>query len=360
MKVPNVVLVCLFYCGVAVTMATQVEPAVEGQLIFDTISSPALAENRVGDPAERKVAVYLPPGYDTDPDRRYPVVYITYGMGGATDRMAGDLKPVLDRLLAQGVIRDMIVVMVGAGPVVRSGYVFSFYTDSPVLGGYEAFLTGDLIGHVDHHYRTLPQAVHRGINGVSLGGYGAIYLAMKHPDLFGAVYAQDASALDFETYWEGKNIGRVLEIDASGDLNRLQQAGIEPKALFSAAAAFSPNVDRPPFFVDWPWEEREGAIVRVDSVWTRWKQFDPVAMIPALRDRLSQREGLPSGLVVQFDAGTGERTNIADARAFDRALTAAGISHLFEEFEGGHTDSLLARFESRVMPFFSRALTDSL
>lgn len=354
MKISNMVLACLFYFEATIAMGAQ------GQLIFGTVSSPALAENRVGDPAERKVAVYLPPSYGTDPDRRYPVVYITYGIGGVTDQMADGLKPILDRLIAQGAIRDMIVVMVGSGPVVRSGYIFSFYTDSPVLGGYEAFLTRDLIGHVDGHYRTLPQAAHRGISGVSLGGYGAIYLAMKHPDRFGAVYAQDASALDFETYWEGKDIGNVLEIDASGDLNRLLQAGIGPQALFSAAAAFSPNVDRAPFFVDWPWEEQKGVIVRIDSVWARWKRFDPVAMVPALRDRLSRQEWPLSGLAVQFDAGTEEGTNIADARAFNRALTAAGIPHLFESFEGGHTDSLLARFESRVMPFFSRAITDSL
>jgi enterochelin esterase-like enzyme len=97
----------------------------------------------------------------------------------------------MDQGIAEGRFGEMIVVM----PDERTRWFGSFYTNSALTGNWEDFTAGDLVDYVDGHYRTLARASSRGIAGHSMGGYGAIRLGMKHPEVFSVVYALNPAVL---------------------------------------------------------------------------------------------------------------------------------------------------------------------
>lgn len=126
--------------------------------------------------------IYLPPDYETS-QRAYPVFYLLHGMGGEHTNWAryGDAQMTADSLIAASALPPVILVM----PDGKN----SSYVDSDPVTGYgavETALVEDLIPHVDATYRTIPTRRARMIGGLSMGGYGAIHTAFKHPELFGA------------------------------------------------------------------------------------------------------------------------------------------------------------------------------
>ena len=155
--------------------------AVEGELVYQSVYSDALKHNLLGDPAYRSVIVYLPPGYH-ESDARYPAVYLLHGYDD-TNTIWRDgffqgfsVQTVMDRLIREGRIQEMIMVM----PDGRNAYGGSYYINSSVAGNWADFITKDLVDFVDETYRTLARSESRGIAGHSMGGYGAIYLAARH------------------------------------------------------------------------------------------------------------------------------------------------------------------------------------
>lgn len=162
-----------------------------GQLIDTIIPAPSLKGNLLQTPTEQPVAVYLPPSYN-DSDKEYPVVYYLPGFGSSTiyytqygiyqDYL---LKNSMDALIDEGKIEDMIVVIPNAVNIFGG----HFYVNSPVTGNWENFIVEDLVHFIDKAYRTLPKPESRGICGHSMGGFGALNLAMLHPDIFGITYA---------------------------------------------------------------------------------------------------------------------------------------------------------------------------
>ncbi len=126
--------------------------------------------------------VYLPPTYDSDPNRRYPVVYMLHGAGGHySEWVAYGLPETTENLIWDGQIQPLIIVMPQGD---HSYFVNHIGTDEQRWGDYVAF---DLVGHIDASYRTLPQATSRAIGGLSMGGFGALQLALTNPAIFGAV-----------------------------------------------------------------------------------------------------------------------------------------------------------------------------
>src|SRR6185503_2451578 len=132
----------------------------------------------------------LPPSYASS-EKRYPVVYYLPGYGDST--MIGfQLPGAMDSLIESGEVQAMIIV-VASGDSKMGG---SFYVNSPVTGNWEDHIVKDVVGFVDANFRTLPQAESRGITGHSMGGFGALNLAMRRPDVFGAVYSMSPGLFD--------------------------------------------------------------------------------------------------------------------------------------------------------------------
>ncbi|RME97856.1 MAG: esterase family protein, partial [Chloroflexi bacterium] len=159
-----------------------------GQIIIETLHSDVLQNNPLGDPAARRVPVYLPPGYGSGSER-YPAVYLLTGFTGRGTFLLNDsafdetIQERLDRLIAGGQIRPMIVVM----PDGFTRYGGSQYLNSTATGRYEDHLVDELVPHIDRTFRTRAEPGFRAVAGKSSGGFGALVLGMRHPELFGAV-----------------------------------------------------------------------------------------------------------------------------------------------------------------------------
>lgn len=132
-------------------------------------------------------AVYLPPDYESS-TRRYPVVYLLHGY---TDNESGwvqygEVGPILDRAIADGKVPPLIVVMPDGG-------VSWYVNDHRGKVRYEDMFVRELIPHVDAKLRTRPQREFRGIAGLSMGGFGTLVQAFRHPDLFASCAAFSAA-----------------------------------------------------------------------------------------------------------------------------------------------------------------------
>src|SRR5688500_6899852 len=127
----------------AVLLASPPAAADGGRIEVLTIQAPSLAGNLLGDPVEQPVAVYLPPGYEREPSKRFPVLYLLHGIGGTyTDWTEDfDIRSIADRLIAKGTIGEFLIVM----PNGRNAYGGGFYMNSPVTGRWEDFITKEVV-----------------------------------------------------------------------------------------------------------------------------------------------------------------------------------------------------------------------
>lgn len=338
---------------------TSQEPAVairEGRLVADTVRGEALADNLLGDPIDQPIEVYLPPGYAASPDRRYPTLYLLHGFGGTTTDWTGPgygmtIQGMMDSLVHTGAIREMIVVV----PSGRNRYMGSFYMNSPVTGSWGDYVARDLVGHVDARYRSIPRAESRGIAGHSMGGFGAIWLGMHHPDVFSAVYALSPGVLalgedlgpENPAWWSLSRFDRPAQLDSA-----YRAEDVYPMILMALAAVFSPNPDRPPFYVDLPYTILRGMAVPREPALSRWETRVPLALIEEFRDNLVSLRGL--WIDYGFDD---EFFHIPPTTlAFSRKLAEYGVPHVFEVYQGDHRDRMPARIGDRVLPFFSSTL----
>jgi S-formylglutathione hydrolase len=351
-------IVLLLAATVAATPAAQsAPPSRTGRLLSMTVHGAGLEGNLLGDPADQRVDVYLPPSYDLEPARRYPVVYMLHGFLGRPDdftrptfqRMT--VQGAMDTLVREGRVGEMIIVV----PNGRNRYGGGFYTNSVVGGRWEDFIVADVVSFVDRTYRTLASPESRGIAGHSMGGYGAIMLGMTHPELFGAVYAMSPCCLGWANEFSADSPAMVRAARATSvdELYALARGGDAwPLAVYSAAAAFSPHPGRPPFLADLPVRLRDGRAVRDDSVAARWEAMQPLRLAARYADNLRRLRGLA------VDVGFGDDfPHIPPTvRALSQTLAELQVPHEYETYVGDHRNRLGARMSTRILPFFGRTL----
>jgi hypothetical protein len=304
------------------------------------IDSPALRGNPLGDPAERPLWVYLPPGYDDEPDRRYPSVYVIQGYTGHV-QMWWNRSPfrspypeAVDELFASGTHPPCIVVFVDAW----TSYGGSQYVDSLGTGRYHTYLCDDVVPFVDTRYRTIPDAASRGIQGKSSGGFGAMITPMLRPDLFGALatHAGDTlyelcylpefgPAARFLRSWDG-SIEAWWE-DFRRRVPFTERADATLLGLYGVAACFSPDDAGRPVL---PFDPRTGRPRQ--EVWDRWLKWDPVRMVPEHAEALRGLRG------IWVDAGRSDEYFLdLGAEAFVGELASIGVTDVrFELFDATH------------------------
>jgi len=156
------------------------------------VHSRAIEGNLEGDSADRDVIVMLPPSYAKAPKRRYPVLYALHGYSIGADQWTREIHvpQTIEGAFAKGA-REMIVVF----PDSKTVHNGSMYSSSQTTGDFETFVSRDLVGYVDAHYRTIAARTSRGLVGHSMGGYGASRIGMKHPEVFGALYMMSPCCL---------------------------------------------------------------------------------------------------------------------------------------------------------------------
>ena len=141
--------------------------------------------------AEREYNIFLPKSYDTDVNKKYPILYFFHGMGGTnTGWFHGLTKDLVDQLVASGEVCEMIMVVPNAGGNVIQG-AWNGYFDMPGWK-YETFFFTEFLPHIESTYRVIGDKQHRAIAGLSMGGGGATSYGQRHSDKFIAVYAMSA------------------------------------------------------------------------------------------------------------------------------------------------------------------------
>lgn len=320
----------------------------QGQLISDSVRSPALEGNRLGDSPVRPLLVYLPPSYAQEAGRRYPTLYLLHGFGGTpTSWVDGTFQGLMighamDSLIAIQAVKEFIIVMPDGANALHG----SVWTNSATTGDWETYLTRDVVRYVDQHYRTIRRGPSRGVAGHSMGAGAALRLAMRFPGGFAAVYAMSPNAglpcAQLSDAERGALLGlrRRTQLDSIGGWSQV---------CLGYAAAWSPDSTRPPFFADLPFHRLETALVPDSAVLERWSGWRLTDMAPRYREGLVRLRG------IAFDVGTADGYAPGVAQ-FDSLLTRLRVRHQYQTYEGEHSNRIGRRVVEVLLPWFSNTL----
>jgi S-formylglutathione hydrolase FrmB len=308
-------------------------------VVVEIIESRALVGNPLGDATARRIAVWLPPSYAAAVDRRYPVIYWLAGYAGTGEQMFSGtpwqpgLGDRLDRLAAAARMGEAIVV----APDCFTRWGGAQYLDSFAIGDYETHVVREVIPAIDARFRTIAARGSRAIGGKSSGGFGALVLAMRNPDLFSAV-ASHAGDMCFElsalpdlpsaarTLRRHGGVGGFLRHFES--IEKKSAADFTTMMVLAQAGAYSPEPGRD-HGIALPFDLDTGEIDW--TVWQRWKAWDPIEMIATHAQALRRMN------LIFLDAGTRDEHNLdLGARIFVRRLQTLGIACEHQEFDDGH------------------------
>ncbi|HEU4625444.1 MAG TPA: alpha/beta fold hydrolase [Steroidobacteraceae bacterium] len=303
------------------------------------IHGAALEGNLEGDAVDRDALVFLPPSYQKEKRRRYPVVYALHGYSIGAEQWSHEIHvpQTLEGAFAQGA-QEMIVVL----PDSKTMHNGSMYSSSVTTGDFETFIARDVVAYMDAHYRTLPERRSRGLVGHSMGGYGATRIGMKHADVFGSLYIMSPCCLSPRAgaSADAAKAAESLETPAGS-----AQLPFPVRAQLAVAAAWSPNPKNPPLYLDLP---TKGGVEQPE-VLAKWTANAPLAFIDQYIAGLRRYHG------IALDVGDQDGLKTDTAKLHD-VLDTYGIQNTFEIYSGTHTSAVADRFQNHVMPFFSRNL----
>lgn len=327
-----------------------------GRVEIHEFQSTLLADNPLGDPALRRVPVYLPAGYDAG-EGDYPVLYALAGFTGTAasflnyDWYQENLPARLDRLIGAEGMPPVVVVMVDA--MTRLGG--NQYVDSTAVGPWASHIVQELVPWAESHFRVRPGRAHRGVFGKSSGGYGALMMALEHADTFAGAASHSGDAY-FE-YCYGADFPRAADgLRAAGGLDAflatLHDHPKFPERLFHtlnivAMAHFYGANEASPHGFDLPFDEATGE--RREDVFARWKLRDPVELVAG------RVEALKSLRLLWVECGARDEWNLHHgARILKARLDDHGVAHEYAEFDDGHR-SLNYRYDA-TLPALAAAL----
>jgi S-formylglutathione hydrolase FrmB len=312
-----------------------------GRIDAHEFESDVLKGNPLGDPYRRPLWVYVPPGYDDEPDRRYASIYVIQGLTGQIDMWRNrtpfrrNFPELADELFASGESPPAVLVYVDCWTSLGG----SQFLDSPGTGRYHTYLCEEVVPWVDARYRTLAAPEHRGITGKSSGGYGAMVTPMLRPDLFGGLATHAGDALFENCYLpEFRESVRALRDEYGGSYETFWKDFRSRPAMskdsdhvlldsWCMAACYSADEDGT---VRLPFDPATGELV--PEIWERWLAKDPIRMARSHGDAL---RGLKA---VYIDAGAKDEWYLdLGAEAFRREVERAGVANVrFEVFEATH------------------------
>ncbi len=304
-----------------------------------------LAGNPLDDPSERRIPVYLPPSYDGK--KRFPVIYLLAGFASTGASFMNfsfgrqSVPEMAAALIAEGKMQETIMVM----PDCMTRYGGSQYVDSAATGNYETYLVDELVPCIDRTLCTLAAREHRALAGKSSGGFGALRLAMKHPDQFAAI-ACHSGDMCFELCYKPNfpAAAKILEHYQGSIANFLgayENALKKPQKefalldLIAMAAAYSPDSRKvAPENMRLPFNPY--TCEPISEIWNEWLSFDPVEMI----EHEEYRDALRSLDLLFLDCGTLDEYNLQFGnRIFSAKAKRYAIAHRYEEFMDSHSNT---------------------
>lgn len=349
------------------------------RLIQKNIPAPSLVNNLFDTPTEQPVLIYLPPSYHTS-KKRYPVIYFLPGFTtNITEMIDGtfqglNIQKAMDDLVAAGIIQEMIFVEANG----RNFLGGSFYVNSHVTGNWEDFIVKDVVQFIDENYRTLNNADSRGIAGSSMGGYGAINIGMRYPDVFSTVYSLSPGLFDEEglknqgMFGSDEIITRYLEKQEIFDdlpesearetfkkfIEELYNSRTIPNYFwafsYAYGAAFSPDINKSVPYIDYPYALSDNGLLLDQDVLKKY-----IGGFGGLKEKVYlYRDNLRKlkGLTIDIGANDYYKWIVHGSRYFAQLLQEARIPYILVEHAGGHEDRLRERIENHLLPYFSQLL----
>ena len=252
---------------------------------------------------ELRYGVYLPPSYAASPGKKYPVLYFLHGLFEDETRWStrGGTDQIMNRMIADGKLGEFIVAIPYGGT--------SFYTNTrDGSEKWEDAIVTEFVPMIESTYRVNASRANRGISGTSMGGYGALKIAMKHPDLFGSASAHSAVLL------EDLSAAKV----SAGRLQRFQ-------ALFNK-------------------------IYGINQDLTYWEANNPMTLAKDTKKL--------NGLKLYFDCGTEDDYGFeVGAKQLDEMLTRAGYPHEAHLYPGGHGWDYAMKHTNEALLFHWKAFS---
>ena len=331
-----------------------------GTRVEFTIDSKALRNNVLGDPTTRRVAVYLPEGYEDSGDD-YPVLVDLVGFTGSglahfNWRPFGENVPQrLDRLVAEGKMGPVIAVF----PDCFTSLGGNQYINSSAMGNWEDFLIDEMLPAIELQFRARQGRENRAIFGKSSGGYGAITHGLRRADAWGAVachsgdmgflmcYAPDFPKLLDTLAEHDRDIAKLFaHYQEKPKLNRDDLHMIMAMAM---AASYDPDPGAP-MGIRLPVDLFTGEMDQYR--WEQWLVHDPVEMVK----KSEYQDNLRSLNGIYIDCGSKDQYALVyGARALVKELDKAGIAYQYEEFDDDHT--AVDYRQDISFPFLYEALT---
>jgi S-formylglutathione hydrolase FrmB len=301
----------------------------------------SLEGNLEGDAVDRDVIVFLPPSYDKEKHRRYPVIYALHGYSIGAEQWTHEIHvpQTIEGAFAEGA-KEMIVVL----PDSKTVHNGSMYSSSVTTGDFERFISHDLVAYIDAHYRTIPDRASRGLVGHSMGGYGAARIGMKHPEVFGSLYIMSPCCLSARPAGPANpELEKTLEaVKTPEDSEKLP---FFARTQLASAAAWSPDPKNPPLYLDLPMKDG----VPQPDILAKWAANAPLAFVDQYIGNLKRYSA------IAMDVGDQDGLRV-DAGALHDVFDKYGIANSFEVYPGTHTSGVADRFQNHVMEFFSQHL----
>lgn len=313
----------------------------KGTVRIEAVAAPSLQGNPLGDPSERQLPIYLPPGYE-DGRERYPTVYFLHGFSGSglgwisPSAFTATVPERIDALIAQGTLPPFIAVFVDGW----TRFGGSQYVNSEAVGRYRDYVARDVVGWADLALRTIPKRESRAVVGKSSGGYGAYVMAAEESAVFAHVGAHAGDAYFEYCYLPDfpKAAGALLKAGGAqpwfeefltrARATRMRSEDHPVINTVAMAAAYSPAPGKP-LGLELPIELETGRLR--EDVFARWLEKDPVRFIPKKMDAVRELKSF------FLDCGTRDEFHLRwGARMVAKELQRAGVPHLHEEFEDGH------------------------
>jgi putative tributyrin esterase len=283
--------ICFFLLSLLAAITSTSATAATGRVECNSLPSKILAH-------PVNYCVILPPSYDTEKTRKYPVLYFFHGLGDNEQMFihTGGFNLVED-LWERGQLDEFLIATPNAGA--------SFYINSrDGKTRYEDFLVQEFLPGIEARYRSKPGRANRSVSGVSMGGYGALHLAFRHPQLFSAVSAHSAAIIDKLPAFTAPSQGGMIRSRVLGGV-----FGSPPDPAF-------------------------------------WDRNSPLTLAASAN---------LAGLKIYFDCGDQDDFGFeSGAMALDKVLTSRRIAHESHIYPGRHDWPYFAEHLPASMQFHSR------
>jgi enterochelin esterase-like enzyme len=309
----------------------------KGIILTHRFQSKILKTNPLGDPFERDIIVYLPPGYERSNSKGYVTAFGLAGFGGQgrtflnIDPLSENLEDKMNRLISSKMCGPLLLVLVDC----YTKFGGSQYINSKATGKYEDYIISEIIPFIDNEYNVSSRAIW----GKSSGGYGSFVLATRNPTIFAGFADHSGDAAfeycylpDFPKALDSfrKNGGPKNWLERfSKKQNKHQKDDASALNILAMAAHYSPNPKEKELGIDLPFNYQTGEIS--ETVWNRWLGWDPIRLVYKYQTNLRKLK------FIYIDCGRSDEYNLIwGARILHSKLERLKISHFYEEFDDGH------------------------